>query len=111
LLAHGLSCSALLPAYVIHSKLLPDRTDHIRGELDRAGIPFEWVLNFDPGEITPEVDRAYFVPGVNLTIRQQSCALTLDLYSHVLPGMQVDAVVRVDDALQAAINRGTKTIG
>jgi hypothetical protein len=37
--------------------------------------------------------------------------ITLDLYSHVLPGMQADAVVRVDDALQAAINRRTKTIG
>ena len=37
--------------------------------------------------------------------------ITRDLYSHVLPGMQADAVVRVDDALQAAINRRTKTIG
>jgi hypothetical protein len=30
---------------------------------------------------------------------------TLDLCSHVLPGMQEDATVRVDDAQQAAINR------
>ena len=37
--------------------------------------------------------------------------ITLDLYSHVLPGMQADAVVRVDDALQAAINKRTKDIG
>ncbi|MGO3931783.1 site-specific integrase [Rhodopseudomonas pseudopalustris] len=37
--------------------------------------------------------------------------ITLDLYSHVLPGMQADAVVRVDDALRDAINKRTKSIG
>ena len=30
---------------------------------------------------------------------------TLDVYSHVLPGMQEDAAARVDDALQAALRR------
>jgi integrase len=37
--------------------------------------------------------------------------ITLDLYSHVLPGMEADAAERVDVALQAAINRRAKTIG
>jgi integrase len=37
--------------------------------------------------------------------------ITLDLYSHVLPGMEADAAERVDVALQAAINRRTKAIG
>jgi integrase len=37
--------------------------------------------------------------------------ITLDLYSHVLSGMEADAAERVDAALQAAINRRTKTIG
>jgi integrase len=37
--------------------------------------------------------------------------ITLDLYSHVLPGMEADAAERVDVALQAAINRRTQTIG
>lgn len=37
--------------------------------------------------------------------------ITLDLYSHVLPGMEADAAERVDEALQAAINKRTKTIG
>ena len=37
--------------------------------------------------------------------------ITLDLYSHVLPGMQADAVVRVDEALQAAINKRIKDVG
>jgi integrase len=37
--------------------------------------------------------------------------ITLDLYSHILPGMQEDATERVDAALQAAINRRSKDIG
>ena len=31
--------------------------------------------------------------------------ITLDLYSHVLPGMQADAAARVDDALRAALEK------
>lgn len=31
--------------------------------------------------------------------------ITLDLYSHVLPGMQEDAAARVDDALRAALEK------
>jgi integrase len=31
--------------------------------------------------------------------------ITLDLYSHVMPGMQAEAAMRVDDALQAALQK------
>jgi integrase len=31
--------------------------------------------------------------------------ITLDLYSHVLPGMQADAAALVDDALKAALSK------
>ena len=65
----------MLPAYVIHAKSLPERTEHIQRELDRAGIPFEWVLDFDADEITGDVDQAYFAEGADLTLRQRSCAL------------------------------------
>jgi len=65
----------MLPAYVIHAKSLPERTEHIQRELDRAGIAFEWVLDFDADEITSDVDRAYFAEGCNLTLRQKSCAM------------------------------------
>jgi integrase len=38
--------------------------------------------------------------------------ITLDLYSHVLPGMQEDAAARVDEALRAAVNRrAAKEVG
>ncbi|KIZ46844.1 hypothetical protein OO17_06065 [Rhodopseudomonas palustris] len=65
----------MLPAYVIHAKSLPERTDHIQRELDRAGIAFEWVLDFDADEIPSDVDQAYFAEGADLTLRQKSCAL------------------------------------
>ena len=37
-----------------------------------------------------------------------SIGITMDLYSHVLPGMQEDAAERVDNALRAALNSGSK---
>jgi hypothetical protein len=37
--------------------------------------------------------------------------ITLDLYSHVLPGMQADAISRVDGALKVAIEKRAKDIG
>jgi integrase len=37
--------------------------------------------------------------------------ITLDLYSHVMPGMQEDAAARVDRDLQDVINKRTKPIG
>ena len=87
----------MLPAYVIHAKSLPERTDHIQRELDRASIQFEWVLDFDANEITPEVDAAYFAPGADLTMRQKSCALkpsATTLLSLHPPGVSSPAVVQ-----------------
>jgi integrase len=54
--------------------------------------------------------------GVHPKIAQErlghsSVAITLDLYSHVLPGMQAEAAGRVDLALRDAINRRRKTKG
>jgi integrase len=37
--------------------------------------------------------------------------ITMDLYSHVMPGMQEDAAARVDRDLEDVINKRTKTIG
>jgi integrase len=51
--------------------------------------------------------------GVHPKIAQErlghsSIAITLDLYSHVLPGMQDEAAQRVDTALRAALERNKK---
>src|SRR5207248_7637432 len=55
--------------------------------------------------------------GVHPKIAQErlghsSVGITLDLYSHVLPGMQAEAASRVDEALRAAVNkRASRDIG
>jgi integrase len=48
--------------------------------------------------------------GVHPKIAQErlghaTIAITLDLYSHVLPGMQADAAARVDEALRQALDK------
>jgi len=37
--------------------------------------------------------------------------ITMDLYSHVMPGMQEDAAARIDRVLEDVINKRGKTIG
>jgi len=55
--------------------------------------------------------------GVHPKIAQErlghsSVSVTIDLYSHVLPGMQAEAVSRVDATLRDALNRrGNKITG
>jgi integrase len=54
--------------------------------------------------------------GVHPKIAQErlghsSVGITLDLYSHVLPGMQEDAAAKVDASIRAAIERGAKAKG
>ena len=48
--------------------------------------------------------------GVHPKIAQErlghsSVSVTIDLYSHILPGMQAEAVSRVDAAMKEALNR------
>jgi len=53
--------------------------------------------------------------GVHPKIAQErlghaTVAVTLDLYSHVLPGMQEEAAARVDDALREALQKRQEKI-
>ena len=65
----------MLPAYVIHAKSLPERRGHIQRELDRAGIGFEWILDFDADEIPADIEKTYFAADARLSAGQKSCAL------------------------------------
>jgi integrase len=54
--------------------------------------------------------------GVHPKIAQErlghsSVSITMDLYSHVMPGMQEDAASKVDAAIRAAIEKGSKGVG
>lgn len=90
----------MLPAYVIHAKSLPERTEHIQREMDRAGIRFEWILDHDATEITPEIDRMYFRSGAKLTPGQKSCALKhIAAMQRIRDRRQDIALIFEDDAL------------
>ena len=42
---------------------------------------------------------------VSQRLGHSKVGITLDVYSHVIPGMQEDAVARVDEVLQNALNK------
>jgi glycosyl transferase family 25 len=90
----------MLPAYVIHAKSLPERTAHIQRELDRVGIAFEWVLDYDADEIPIDLDRIYFQAGADLTLGQKSCALKHIVAMQRIRDRNQDlALIFEDDAL------------
>ena len=47
--------------------------------------------------------------GTWYSLGHSSIGITMDLYSHILPGMQEEAAERVDNALRAALNNGSQT--
>jgi hypothetical protein len=42
---------------------------------------------------------------------RSSIAITMDIYSHLMPNIQEGAATAVDDAMRAAINRRSKEVG
>lgn len=89
----------MFPAYVIHSVSLPERAPHIQAELNRVGIPFEWVTDFEPLAVTAEVDRQFFVPGCGLSLGEKSCALKhIVAMQRILERRQDMAFIVEDDA-------------
>ena len=59
---------------VISVRSLHDRIDHIRREMARAGIAFDWVFDFDPGSIPPDLIARQFAPS-DLELKHQSLVL------------------------------------
>ena len=59
---------------VVGVKKLVDRQEHIRAELGRLGIAFEWIFEFDPPEIPPELVERVFAPS-DMRIQHQSAVL------------------------------------
>jgi len=59
---------------VIGVRTLVDRQRHIEAEMARAGIDFEWMFDFDPPDITPEMIERTFAPS-DMRIQHQSAVL------------------------------------
>ena len=59
---------------VVSVRAFQDRIDHIRAEMARFGIEFEWVFDFDPDTITPEILERTFAPS-DMRLPHQSAVL------------------------------------
>jgi glycosyl transferase family 25 len=60
--------------YVLSVKSFHDRIDHIKQEMARHNIPFEFVFDYDVPELTPALLKKYFAR-CNLTLAQKSLVL------------------------------------
>jgi integrase len=93
--------------------LWPRQSHHLRRILEQAlATAVRWrILPYNPLDAidAPKVERTQLLSsGVPPKIAQErlghsSAGITLDLYSHVPPGMQEDAAAKVDAAIRAAI--------
>ena len=89
----------MLPSYVIHAKFLEDRRHHIEHQMKAVGLSFEWITDYDPNEITPEIDADIFVPNSWLEPTQKSCALKhIQAFRRIAAGGDEMAMVFEDDA-------------
>src|ERR1700747_751061 len=48
--------------FVVSVRTFTDRIEHIRAEMARFGIQFDWVFDFDAGSIEPELLERTFAP-------------------------------------------------
>ena len=73
-------------------------------DLDSPNVTFHGLRHTHATQLLKE--------GVHPKVAQErlghsTISTTLDLYSHVMPGMQEDAAARVDKALKAALGKHT----
>jgi len=61
--AHATRINDLVDAvFVVSVRRFADRIEHMRGEMARFDIAFEWVFDFDPDAIDPELIARTFAP-------------------------------------------------
>lgn len=75
-----------------------DRERHIRTMLGDAGVPFEFMLDGDIADITPERRATYFSPDLSIPLPAQSCSLKhLLIYEEIVKRGLPGALVLEDD--------------
>ena len=73
--AHAKAVNARVDAvFVVSVRAFTDRIEHMRAEMARFGIRFEWVFDFDPGSIDPQLVERTFAPS-DLNLGHQSLVL------------------------------------
>lgn len=86
--------------YVLHVKKgYEDREKSIIDQFSRIGIPFEWVLDHDREEITPDLLAKYQYKG-DMTLAEISCSLKhIRAWELIAQGNAPGGIVFEDDCL------------
>jgi integrase len=79
--------------------------------LRTRGLPHVRLHDLRHGHATQMLASGIHPKIAQERLGHSSIAVTLDLYSHVLPGMQADAAAKVDGALRAALNKARRSKG
>ena len=88
--------------FVLSVRSFHDRIAHIEAELQRHGIAFEWIFEYDAAELTPELVEATFAPS-DMGPPQQSLVLKhIETWKRCVSRGYRRVLVFEDDAMLAA---------
>jgi integrase len=104
-----LTNESFVVAQIDGSPIQPDTLtqDWVR-KIEKTGLPAYRFHDLRHAHATHMLANGIHPKVASERLGHSKIGITLDLYSHVLPGMEEDAAERVDEALQAAIDRRTK---
>jgi len=88
--------SMMQPTYLTHQWLKKIR---------RSGLPVRRLHDLRHTHATQLLASGIHPKIASERLGHSKVGITLDLYSHVLPGMQEDAAAKIDEALRRAIGR------
>jgi len=87
--------------YVVHVSSNKLREQHIKNELGRFNLPFEFMLKGDKSEISSEIIKEYFIGdemgGLKPTAQQSCTYKHLSIYEKILTDGVQDALIFEDD--------------
>lgn len=87
--------------YVLNVKAFEERLRSVTAQLARFGLEAEIIQDWDPEDITPDVEAQWFVPGM-LSVAQRSCALKhIEALRRICARGERHALVLEDDVLLA----------
>jgi glycosyl transferase family 25 len=91
---------APIPVYVIHAQFMTERRASISEQLERLGVPFEFILENDPGSFDERMVATYLSPTVRIGMGARSCLLKhFAAYEKIVERRQEEALILEDDAL------------
>jgi integrase len=104
-----LTNESFVVAQIDGSPIQPDTLtqDWVR-KIEKTGLPAYRFHDLRHAHATHMLANGIHPKVASERLGHSKVGITLDLYSHVLPGMQEDAAERIDEALQAAIDRRGK---